>query len=164
MERMTIRDASEGDLAAINDIYNHYVDNSTCTYQMEPTTPEERAEWFAEHGVRHPAIVADLDGEVVGWGSLSEFRGRCAYRFTVENSVYVRHDMHRLGIGRALLTELVARAGTLGHHTIVAAISAEQGPSIALHEREGFVEVGHLREVGFKAGQWLDVVYMQRMV
>ena len=164
MNALALRNARNDDLAAINDIYNYYVENSTCTYQVEPTTPAERAAWFAEHGERHPVIVAEWDGEVVAWGALSEFRGRYAYRFTVENSVYVRHDMHRLGIGRALLAELVARAGALGHHTIIAAISAEQEPSIALHELAGFEEVGHLREVGFKAEQWLDVVYMQRMV
>jgi L-amino acid N-acyltransferase len=164
MDRPTIRDATGKDLAAINTIYNYYVENSTCTYQTEPDTLEERAEWFAAHGAKHPVIVAEWDGEVVGWGSLSPFRGRCAYRFTVENSIYIRGDMHRRGIGRALLTELMERAAALGHHTIIAAISAEQAPSVALHERAGFVKVAHLREVGFKAEQWLDVVYMQLML
>ena len=133
MSQIAIRQARADDLAAINDIYNYYVASSTCTYQVEPTTREEREEWFAEHGEKHPVIVAEWEGAVVAWGSLSPFRGRCAYQFTVEDSVYVRHDMYRRGIGQALLQELVERAGALGHHTIVAAISAEQEPSIALH-------------------------------
>ena len=84
-----VRPASEADLAAINDIYNHYVLHSTSTYQEEPETMEGRRRWFAQHGTAHPVIVAELNGEVVGWGSLSAYHPRSAYRRTVENSVYV---------------------------------------------------------------------------
>ncbi|HUO09900.1 MAG TPA: GNAT family N-acetyltransferase [Phycisphaerae bacterium] len=159
---ISIRLSRAEDLAAINAIYNHYVMHSTCTYQEEPETEEGRRKWFAAHGEKHPVTVAvDEAGEVVGWGSLNQFHGRCAYRFTVENSVYVRHDSHRKGIGRALLRDLMERAKGLGHHVILAVISADQTASVALHAREGFVEAGRLREVGFKYGRWLDVVYMQ---
>jgi phosphinothricin acetyltransferase len=159
-----IRLATESDLSVINAIYNHYVLHSTCTYQTEPETPDARAAWFASHGPKHPVTVAEVDGEVVGWGSLSPFHRRAAYGRTVENSVYVRHDRHRRGIGRALLLDLIRRATDLGHHTIIAGISADQTASIAMHAAAGFVEVGRLREVGHKFGRWLDVAYLQLML
>lgn len=164
MTEIVIREATVADLPDIDGIYNHYVATSTCTYQYEPTTPEERLAWFRARGPNHPVTVAVVEGEVVGWGSLSEFRARAGYRFTVENAVYVRHDRQRQGIGRRLLGDLVERAAQLGHRSIVAAISAEQHGSIRLHEQAGFVEVGRLREVAVKFDRWLDVVFMQRML
>ena len=164
MSQLTIRPASRADLGAINSIYNHYVLHSTCTYQEEPSTADERSQWFAAHGPEHPVTVAESGGEVVGWGSLSRFHARSAYRRTVENSVYVRHDLHRRGVGSVLLADLVERARAIGHHSIMGLIDSGQGGSIALHAKFGFVEVGRLREVGFKFGRWGDVIYMQRML
>ena len=161
---LLIRLATASDLAAINEIYNHYVHSSTCTYQKDPSSAPERAQWFSGHDAHHPITVAEQAGEIVGWGALSEFRGRWGYRYTVENSVYVRAGLHRRGIGRALLTDLIERARALGHHTIVAGISADQHGSIALHEQAGFITVGQLREVGHKFDRWLDVVFLQRML
>src|SRR5688500_8916114 len=101
---LTIRLATADDLQAINDIYNHFVLCSTCTYQTEPETMEARRAWFDAHGEKHPVTVAaDAAGRVVGWGSLSAFHKRAAYGRTVENSVYVHPEEHRKGIGRALL-------------------------------------------------------------
>jgi phosphinothricin acetyltransferase len=159
----SIRLATSGDLEAINEIYNHYVLHSTCTYQEEPEPIEGRRVWFEKHGPRHPITVAEADGQVVGWGALSPFHVRSAYRFTVENSVYVRHDWHRRGAGSALLADLLQRARGVGHHTVMALIDAEQAGSIALHARLGFQEVAHLKQVGFKFGRWGDVIYMQWM-
>ncbi len=105
-----IRPATESDLASINDIYNHYVLHSTCTYQEEPEPPAGRRQWFKHHGDKHPVIVAEAGGLVVGWGSLSAYHPRSAYRHTVENSVYVHHQHHRRGIGSLLLRELIVRA------------------------------------------------------
>ncbi len=156
-----VRLATEADLPAINAIYNHYVAHSTCTYQITPETAEARLAWFRRRGPEHPVTVAEVDGEIVGWGSLNSFHPREAFARTVENSVYVRPDRQRLGIGRALLSELIERARAAAHHTIVAAISAEQTPSIVLHANFGFVETARLREVGWKHGQWLDLVSMQ---
>ena len=164
MSAPTIRLATPADLPAINAIYNHYVLHSTCTYQEEPSTVQERAAWFAAHGPKFPVTVAERDGEVVGWGSLSRFHPRSAYRLTVENSVYVRHDIHRQGIGATLLGDLVERARSAGHHSVLALIDSEQRGSITLHEKFGFVEVARLREVGFKFARWGDVVYLQRML
>ena len=159
-----IRTATEADLAAVNAIYNHYVLASTCTYQEEPTTADERAAWFAAHDGAHPITVAESGGEVVAWGSLSRFHPRAAYRRTVEDSLYVRHDLHGRGIGSAVLADLLERATALGHRSVVGVISADQPASIALHLRHGFAECGRLREVGHKFGRWLDVVYLQRLL
>jgi phosphinothricin acetyltransferase len=159
-----IRAATAADLPPINDIYNHYVACSACTYQEEPETMDDRRAWFAEHGEAHPITVATIADEVVGWGCLSPYRARSAYRFTVENSVYVRHDVQRRGIGRLLLADLIERARAAGHHTIVAVIDAEQTGSIALHLAAGFRDGGELRELGFKFGRWLHVRYLQLML
>lgn len=157
----TIRPANESDLVAINDIYNHYVLHSTCTYQEVPEPLDGRRQWFCHHGDKHPVIVADVEGRVVGWGSLSAYHARSAYRRTVENSVYVHHQHHRRGIGSLLLQELIARARSLGYHAIIAGIDAEQTASVALHAKFHFEKVGHLKQVGFKFGRLLDVIYME---
>ena len=165
MGALGIRIAGAGDLAAIDDIYNHYVATSTCTFQYEPTTPDERRAWLADHAAQvHPVTVAERDGVVLGWGALSRFHGRMGYRFTVENTVYVRHDAHRLGIGRALLDDLLARARAIGHKTVIASISAEHTASVALHRAAGFVEAAYLHQVGFKFERWLDVIYLQKLL
>lgn len=164
MNSLSIRAATVEDLPAINDIYNHYVLHSTCTYQTEPGTAEERAEWFAQHGPAHPVVVAEDAGEVIGWGSLSRVHVRQAYRFTVEDSIYVRHDYRGRGAGSALLAELIERARALGHHAVVGLIDAEQEASIRLHRRFGFEQAGRLRQVGYKFGRWLDVIYVELLL
>jgi phosphinothricin acetyltransferase len=160
----TIRLARHEDLSSINDIYNYYVAHSTCTYQETPEPIESRRAWFDRHGATHPITVAESDGQVVGWGALSPFHARSAYRFTVENSVYVSHEHQRQGIGGTLLTDLIARANAAGHRTIVALIDGSQEGSIAIHAKHGFERAAHLKEVGYKFGRWLDVVYMQLLV
>ncbi len=159
-----LRLATEGDLRAINDIYNHYVRHSTCTYQEQTETLASRRRWFARHGRQHPVTVADLGGEILGWGSLSAYHARSAYRFTVENSVYVHPQHHRRGIGSALLQDLIARAHTLEHRAIIAAIDADQPASLALHARFGFKHSGRLEQVGYKFGRWLAVVYLELLL
>jgi len=159
-----IRLAVETDCPAINDIYNYYVSHSTCTYQTEPETIESRRGWFAAHGPGHPVTVAEMDGVIVGWGSLSRFHPRAAYARTVENAVYVHHAYQKRGIGNAIVVDLLGRARALQHHTIIALISAEQTASISLHSKLGFTHAGLIKEAGFKFDQWLDVVYMQKML
>lgn len=159
-----LRPATAADLPAINAIYNHYVLTSTCTYQIVPETEDGRAAWFHGRSAAHPVIVAERDGKVIAWGSLSAFHKREAFARTVENSIYVRHDCQRLGLGMMLLQELIRLGRDAGHHTIIAAISGEQAGSIALHAKAGFQETGRLNQTGWKFGQWLDVVYMQIML
>lgn len=164
MSGIAIRLATVADLDRINEIYNHYVLHSTCTYQTEPEPIEGRRKWFEAHGERHPVTVAEEDGRIVGWGSLSRFHARAAYGRTVENSVYVDPALHRRGIGRLLLVDLIERAQRLGHHTIVALIDADQLPSIAIHEKLGFEPAGRLKEVGYKFNRWLHVIHMQKLL
>lgn len=163
-----IRLATAADLPAINAIYNHYVLHSTCTYQTEPSAETEREQWFAAHGGPHPVTVAersDANGpQVIGWGSLSRFHPRSAYRHTTENSIYVRHDLLGRGVGSLLMRDLIDRAKVVGHHSIVALIDADQSASVAMHRRFGFEQAAHLKQVGFKFDRWLDVVYMQLML
>jgi phosphinothricin acetyltransferase len=159
-----IRLAREADLPAINSIYNHYVAHCTCTYQITPETSEARLAWFRKHDPHHPVTVSELDGEVVGWASLNAFHPREAYARTVENSLYIRHDRQRRGIGSSLLADLIVRSRFLRHHTILALISADQPGSIALHEAYRFVKVGHMRQVGWKFDRWLDVVTYQLLL
>ena len=168
MTDFSITLATAADLAAINDIYNYYVLNSTCTYQTLPETPVARRAWFDCHGPVHPVTVLRTahNGEniIAGWGSLSPFHPRAAFGRTVENSVYIHHDHHRKGFGKAILADLLLRAKTLGHHTIIAAIDSMQTSSIALHNGFGFKTTGELKEAGYKFNSWLNLVYMQYMV
>ena len=161
---MEIREATEADLGGINEIYCHYVVSSTCTFQREPSTAAERAAWFADHGPRHPVTVAVEGDEILGWGSLSAFHARWGYRFTVEDSVYVRADRHRRGVGTALLGDLVERGRALGYRCIIASITAEQEASVGLHRRLGFEPVAMLRQIGNKFDRWLDVAYLELLL
>ena len=156
-----IRLATTADLAAIREIYNYYVERSTCTFQLEPDTEDERLAWFQNRSPAHPVTVAEIGGEVVGWGSLSTWNKRAAYARTVEGSIYIRHDVHRRGLGRALLVDLIERAKQLGHHTIIGGACTEQAASLALQQALGFQQVGVFREVGYKFGRCLDVAYSQ---
>jgi phosphinothricin acetyltransferase len=158
---ISTRNATVHDLESINDIYNFYVETSTCTYQTEPETLNKRIEWFRKHGEQYPVIVAETAGAVAGWASLAPYHGRAAYKPTVENSVYVRHDLKRKGIGYLLLSGLLIRARSSGFHSVIAQISADQSASVRLHEKLAFVKVAHLKEVGYKFGRWLDVVFYQ---
>jgi phosphinothricin acetyltransferase len=160
-DEIVVRAVTAGDLPAINAIYNHYVRTSTCTFQVTPDSLEDTRRWFEAHGERHPILVAERGGEVVGWASLSAYHQRCAYRQTAENSVYVREDLRGQGLGTRLLAELIERARRLDYHSIMALICSEHAGSIALHQRFGYEQVGLLREVGDKFGRWLDVVLLQ---
>jgi phosphinothricin acetyltransferase len=145
-------------------IYNHYVTESTALFDMVARTLDEQVRWLDEHSGGHPAVVAEIDGVIVGFGSLSRFRSRPAYATTVEDSVYLEAGYQGRGIGRRLLDELVRLAALHGFHAVIARITGGNDASIRLHARCGFEVVGTEREVGRKFGQWLDVVEMQRML
>lgn len=161
---LEIRHASLADCAAINDIYNHYVVHDTCTYQTEPESLAEREVWLARHGGAHPVLVAEQQGQILAWGALSAFHPRAAYRFSVEDSIYVRHDRLRRGLGRSMLAALLQQAREHGLHTVIALISADKAGSVALHAEFGFQPKATLREAGYKFDTWLDVLFMQLML
>jgi phosphinothricin acetyltransferase len=164
MPAVTIRPATLADAPVLSAIYNHSVLHSTATYQEVPESVDDRRVWLAAHGPNHPVLVAEVDGVVAGWASLSPFHSRSAFRYTVESSVYIAETHQRQGLARALMHQLIDLAGPAGHHVILAIISADQTPSILLHESLGFRHAGHLHEVGRKFDRWLDLVTMELKV
>jgi L-amino acid N-acyltransferase YncA len=165
MEDVRIRRATPVDAPAIAAIYNHEVEHETSTFDLVPRSPQDQLDWQNAREGAFGVFVAEMDGpngpEVVGFGALSPYKERAAYRTTVEDSVYVRRDMGRRGIGRAILAHLLGTAADGGFHAVMARITTLSVGSIGLHESLGFREVGVEREVGRKFGKWLDVCLMQ---
>jgi L-amino acid N-acyltransferase len=159
-----IRPARTADLTAINAIYNHYVLRSTCVWTTQPVSEAERKAWFAEHGDSMPVLAAECKGQVVGWSALSSFRTAYTLAGTLEDSIYVHHECLRQGIGSRLLSELIATARQKRLRSILANISADQTPSIRLHEKFGFQRVAQLRQVGQKFNQRFDAIYLQLLL
>ena len=162
MSNLLIREATSDDAEAIRSIYNHEVENETSTMDLVPRTLEVQRQWIAARSGAFCAIVAvDSAGEVLGFGALSEYKDRSGYRSTVENSVYVRSDVARHGIGKQLLSHLIETATISGFHSIIARIEAQSTASRSLHESCGFELVGIEKQVARKFGKWLDVAVMQ---
>ncbi|MEM8707675.1 MAG: N-acetyltransferase family protein [Actinomycetota bacterium] len=161
---MDIRHATVDDAEALREIYNHEVENSTATFDLVPRTLDEQRAWLREREGALGVLVAEIDGRVMGFASLSPYRNRPAYNTTVENSVYVHADARGLGVGKRLLTEIIEMAKARGFHTVLAHISDAEGASVALHQACGFKVVGVQKEVGRKFGTWLDVTVMQHML
>ena len=162
---ITLRLAAVADAEQIREIYNHEVMHTAATFDLVPRSLPEQQEWLAARSRAFATIVAvDGDGAVVGFGALSPYKERAAYRTSVENSVYVRRDLHRRGIGRQLVGELLATAELSGFHAVFARINTASEASIALHRRCGYELVGVEREVGRKFSRWHDVTVMQRLL
>lgn len=163
-EPVAIRRARSSDAAAIADIYNEAVATTTATFDTEPKTVEERTKWLQSHDDRHPVLVAEVDGTVVGWASLTMWSDRPAYADTAESSFYV-HSVHRgRGIGRKLKEALIEEARRLKYHTLIARITDGSRESLHLNEATGYVYVGTLKEVGCKFGKLLDVHIFQKIL
>jgi phosphinothricin acetyltransferase len=146
-------------------IYNREVESGTATFDITPRSLEDQLEWISEHSGAHPAVVAVTnEGDVVGFGSLSPYRPRAAYSTSVEDSVYVAEEFQGLGIGRAVLEELLRLAEAHGFHAVLARIAGDNEASVALHVACGFELIGTEHEVGRKFGRWLDVVCMERLI
>lgn len=162
-ERLTVRQAAEGDADAIAAIYAEHVGSGTASFDTVPRSRAETGQKIAEiRGKGWPFLVAELDAEVVGYGYITLFRDRPAYGFTCENSVYVRGDCAGRGVGSALMRELVDQSAACGFRQMMAIIGGGEPASVALHAKMGFEHAGRMRSVGRKFGRWLDTVYMQR--
>jgi L-amino acid N-acyltransferase YncA len=159
------RIATENDLPQMLEIYNEIIANTTAVFQYDLHTLNMRKEWFAQKQKDgFPVFVAEENNEVVGFSTIGPFRNWQAYRFSVENSVYVRFDMRGKGIGKLLLKETIDAAKQMGMHTIIAGIDASNETSIVIHKQFGFVEVAHFKEVGFKFDRWLNLKFLQLMI
>ncbi len=165
-EPILIRPARRDDVPAILAIYNDAVARTTASYDYEPHPLELRLAWFDEHCRDGFPIFVAVDPAlgVVGWSSLSRYHAKPGYRFTVENSVYVADGHRGRGVGGQLLAPLLEAARTRGFHAILAVIDSDNAPSIRLHAKFGFTEVGRFRQIGFKFDRWLDVVYLERLM
>ena len=159
-----MRPATPDDIAAIHAIYSHHVLNGLASFEEEaPSREELRRRYDEVTGRGLPYVVADLGGTVAGYGYCALYRTRSAYRYALEDSVYVRPDSQGRGVGSALLAELIRRCEALGYRQLIAVIGdSAHAASIALHASQGFLRVGTLRSVGFKFGRWVDSVIMQR--
>ena len=161
---ITIRAAQEADLPAIAEIYADAVDHGTATYELEPPTLADMTARF--HGLKaseYPYLVAEADGAVLGYAYAGPFRARPAYRFIVEDSIYVAPQAKGKGVGKALLLALIEACRADGYRQLVAVIGDghAESPSVKLHERVGFRHCGLLEGSGYKHGRWLDTVFMQ---
>lgn len=163
---MKIRKAEERDLPEMLAIYNYEVINGVATFDMQPKILEERKVWFDEHNVEnHPLIVAEVDGMVAGYASLSSYRPKEAYSSTVELSVYIGETYRRQGIATELMREILKLAKQDERtHLVVSVITGENDASVKLHEKYGFTFCGRVHQVGFKHGRYLDIVTYELLV
>ena len=160
--KIKIRPYQTEDTQAILDIINHNILHSTALYDYNIRSYEQQLTIMGEKiNKNFPVIVAELNGQVLGFGMYSEFRFREAYKFTVEHSVYVANDYHGKGIGNLLLAELITLAKVQKLHTMIAVIDAENQGSVSFHEKFGFKTVGIIKESGYKFNRWLHSVFMQ---
>ncbi len=144
------------------EIYNDVIINTTAVYSYEPHTLEMRREWFeTKRSQGFPVFVAVENDDVVGFSTIGPFRAWPGYKHTVENSVYVASNARGKGVANLLMTAIINAAKALNMHAMVAGIDADNIASIKLHEKFGFTEVAHFKQVGFKFGRWLDLKFLE---
>ena len=161
---LIIRPATLKDLDTITEIYNDAILNTVATFDTEPKTLEEQKVWFANHVLKYPILVAEQDGLVVGWASLSKWSEKLAYTGTTEGSLYIKKDYRGQGIGKILLESIIQEGKKTGFHSVMARIAESGEVSIHLCESLGFEHVGVMKEAGQKFGKLLNVYLMQKML
>jgi L-amino acid N-acyltransferase len=159
-----LRSAALSDAPAIAAIYNEAILTTTATFDTETKSVEDRIQWLAAHDERHPVLVAEVDGQVVGYASLSRWSERRAYDETAETSFYVKSEVRGQGVGRQLKQAILDEARRLGYHSVIARVAQGSEESLHLNLSMGFVLVGTLKEVGWKFGKRLDVHVLQKMI
>ena len=166
MATVTIRPATEADLARLTEIYNYYIINTPITFDLEPFSVEERREWFREHGSSgpHRLLVADVDGTVVGYVTSSLFKVKAAYQTSVETSIYLTQETKSRGIGTKLYSVLFDALVDEDVHRAYAGITLPNEASIAVHKKFGFQSVGIYHEVGWKFEKYWDVEWFEKVL
>jgi L-amino acid N-acyltransferase YncA len=159
-----VRTATVADAAAICHIYNQGIEDRVATLETELRTPEERAAWLAAKGPRHPVIVAEDNGQIIGWGSLNQFNPREAYRHVVDFSIYVERRYRGRGVGNVMLARLIELARELRYHKMVLSAFPSNSGGMALYERLGFRTVGVYKEQGILDGRWVDTIIMEKLL
>jgi phosphinothricin acetyltransferase len=158
---MKIRQAVLEDLETINNIYNDAVVNSVATFDIDTRSIDERKQWFENHGLRYPILVAEQDGYIVGWACLTRWSDRRGYVDTAESSCYIKAGYRAQGVGMQLARELLDMARKLEFHTIIAQVTSSNTASLEFCRKLGFEHIGVMKEVGKKFGQLLDVHILQ---
>ena len=164
VETVAIRPARADDAAAICEIYNQGIEDRIATLDTRLRSVEEQGVWLASRDARHPVVVAERDGLVVGWGSLNVFNPRAAYDHVAEFSIYVARSSRGAGVGGALLERLIQVAREHDYHKMVLAAFDWNLSGIALYKRMGFRQVGTYREQGLLDGRWVDTVVMEKLL
>ncbi len=163
MDNIIVRQAQKNDVPAINNILNYAIVNTNYNLKEQPLTIDDSNEWFDKHiGAGYPILVAELDGTVVGWASLSQFREYTGYNCTAEVSVYVAQGYGHRGIGTKLLNELEKYGQKF--HTLIAVVTDSNVASLSLHSRCGFVPMCTFKELGKKNGEYVDITFMTKIL
>ncbi len=164
MTAIAVRPATPTDAAAICTIYNQGIEDRIATLETGLRTPDERRQWLAARGPRHPVIVAEAGGEVAGWGSLNAFNPRKAYDYVADFSIYVERKWRGKGVGSRLLSRLIELARDLGYHKLVLSAFPTNPGGMALYEKFGFRTVGIYKEQGRLDGRWVDTIIMEKLL
>lgn len=159
-----IREVKLKDAKEIVDIYNYYILNTNITFEENALTADEMEERIIEKTAKHPWIVYEKDGQVIGYAYLSQWHGRSAYRFSKEASIYLDINEKGNGIGKILFEKLLERAKEYKVHSIVSGITIPNDASISMHEKYGFKKIAEFEEIGYKNNQWLNVGYWQKIL
>lgn len=156
-----IRNININDAKEISEIYNYYIKNTIITFEENPVSETEMAERIKSQKPNLPWIVFEENNEIIGYAYASEWKSRCAYKFSIESTVYLKTNKTRKGIGSILYKELINQIKQSDIHAIFAGIALPNEASIALHEKLGFNKVAHFKEVGYKFNKWIDVGYWE---
>jgi phosphinothricin acetyltransferase len=161
---LLIRAARFADLPAIRDIRNQGIMDRVATLDVDPHTAQETAAWFGRHGPRHPVLVAETAGGIVGWAALNTFNARRAYQYVADLSVYIARQQRGKGLGTRLLQAIIALGRELEYHKIVLSAFPFNTAGMRLYERHGFTTVGIYKEMGFLDGRWVDTIIMEKLL
>ncbi len=159
-----IRPVKTSDIAEICDIYNHYVLTSTITFEETAVSVEDMSDRVADISAKYPWLVYEHEGKVAGYAYAGPWKSRCAYRHSVESTIYLRHDMLGQGMGFKLYGALIEELGKTDTHGVIGGVALPNEGSIALHKKLGFEQVAHFKEVGYKFDTWIDVTYWEMIL
>jgi L-amino acid N-acyltransferase YncA len=164
MSTIVLRPATAADAEAICRVYNQGIEDRIATLETELRTPEERRQWLAARGPRHPVYVAEAEETVVGWSSLNVYNPRPAYQYVSDFSIYIERGWRGKGVGRRLLEHLVEQARALGYHKMMLSAFPFNASGVALYERMGFTRAGVFHEMGQLDGRWVDTLIMEKLL